>query len=90
MSRNHKTAPISPSFHNGIVFKQKGSRVRFFDPATAKVSPWMRTGLVQSVTDRFEFFQRMTVAELKGLATVKGITFPSKIRKGDLIAALTA
>lgn len=90
MSRNHKTAPIAPSFHNGIVFKRKGSRVRFIDPATAKVGPWMREKVVASVVDRFETFQRMTVAELKGLAGARGIPFKSKVTKPALIAALTA
>jgi hypothetical protein len=40
MSR-FKTAAITP-FQTRVVFKRKGSRVRYIDPATAKVSGWER------------------------------------------------
>lgn len=39
MSRN-KTFAIGRSYHNGIVARRKGSRVRFWDPATATLSKW--------------------------------------------------
>lgn len=94
----HKTAAIAPSFHNGIVFKRKGSRVRYIDPATAKVSGWKslranHTGPAVTVGQVREAlspnYSRMTVAELRALAGDRGIKVPSKARKAVIIAALT-
>jgi hypothetical protein len=98
MSR-FKTAAVAPSFHNGIVFKRKGSRVRYIDPATAKVSGWMRVAPVspflRTVVDTYNanaegqnVYSRMTVAELRALAGDRGIKVPSKARKADIIAML--
>ena len=93
MSR-FKTAAIAPSFHNGVVFKRKGNKVRYFDPATAKVSGWlnapeMNNAHAAAVNTPAKGFERMTVAELRSLATVRGIKVPSKARKADIVAALT-
>lgn len=95
MSR-FKTASIPVSFHNGIVFKRKGNRVRYIDPVTAKVGPWMSdarnailpkgatwTGTVEGD------LARMTVTELRSLAADRGLKIPSKARKADIIKALT-
>jgi hypothetical protein len=94
MSR-FKTAAIAPTFSGGIVFKRKGNRVRYIDPATAKVSGWMRVAptVVRRgvLTPEFtaESLTTTTVATLRDMAKARGIKVPSKARKADIIAALT-
>src|SRR5690606_13501997 len=98
MSR-FKTAASAPSFSGGVVFKRKGNRVRYIDPATAKVSGWVKVPAVQrivrlpeSMTSDYEsksrVLDKMTVTELRALAGDRGIKVPSKSRKADIIAML--
>lgn len=98
MSR-FKTAAISRSYHNSIVGRRKGSYVRFWDPATATLSKWTRDpskpfhtaerAVRNTLADVAETMGKMTVAELRTLAGNRGIKVPSKMRKSEIISALT-
>lgn len=97
-----------------VVARETRTKVRYFDPETARMSGWMpkpfpvvaegeldavalqgagRAALSITVdTSRFEtaLYGAMPVAQLRKLASESGVKNASRMRKADIISALTA
>jgi hypothetical protein len=71
---------------NMIVARRKGSRVRYFDPRTARMGKWEPAPRPPRLTTGF--LSRRTVAELRSMAGPLGIKTTTKSRKADIIRAL--
>jgi hypothetical protein len=95
-----------------IVARETATKVRYFDPKTARMSGWMpkpaqatdtalkglAAALAETVTASHPAIQgamrrkygAMPVAQLRTLASESGVKNASRMRKADIIEALTA
>lgn len=89
-----------------IVARETRTKVRYFDPKTARMSGWMpkppmlvavrameamavKVRPVVASLRRVEF-EKATVDQLRKFASESGVKNASRMRKADIIAALTA
>lgn len=108
-----RPTPFTPSdIARSIVAREKATKVRYFDPETARMSGWMPkgerpapalhaaaqltatitfSGDPKPITSQFEtaLYGSMPVAQLRKFASESGVKNASRMRKGDIIAALT-
>ena len=93
---NTNTLTVNPKTMD--IVRRRGSKVRFFDPRTARMSGWVTLsepkpkpaeflpGIPADVPD----YGRMRKPELQALASARGIQFNSKTTNAALIEALSA
>lgn len=95
----YRMTPFTQSdLARSIVARETATKVRYFDPKTARMSGWMPKATItisgdpKPVTSQFQtaLYAAMPVTQLRKFASESGVKNASRMRKADIIEALTA